>query len=73
VQPATLTAAVHRIFLGQVVVAALMIVMVALMPRGDRPEAEPAALDRASAEPAVLDRASAEPATLDRTSAAEGE
>jgi hypothetical protein len=40
VQPATLTTAVHRIFLGQVVIAALMIVMVALMPRGDRPKVE---------------------------------
>jgi EmrB/QacA subfamily drug resistance transporter len=31
------TAAVHHIFIGVAVVAALMIAMVALMPRGDRP------------------------------------
>jgi hypothetical protein len=82
VRPDTLTAAAHRIFLGQVVIAALMIVVVAVMPRGDRPaepdaepdaqpNAEPDALDRASAGPDALDRASAGPDALDRASAAE--
>jgi EmrB/QacA subfamily drug resistance transporter len=50
--PARLTTAVHHIFIGMVIIAALMIVMVALMPRGDRPEAEPAPAD-ASAVPAT--------------------
>jgi MFS family permease len=40
--PARLTTAVHHIFIGLVIIAALMIAMVALMPRGDRPEAESA-------------------------------
>ena len=35
--PARLTTAVHRIFIGMVVIAALMIVAVILMARGDRP------------------------------------
>jgi MFS family permease len=52
VDPVRLTHAVHRIFICQLVIAALMIAMVALMPRGDRPrepepEPEPA-LDRAA-------------------------
>jgi EmrB/QacA subfamily drug resistance transporter len=50
--PARLTTAVHHIFIGLVIIAALMIVMVALMPRGDRPEAEQAPAD-ASAVPAA--------------------
>jgi len=37
---ARLTTAVHHIFIGMVIVAALTIAMVALMPRGDRPAAE---------------------------------
>ena len=39
--PARLTTAVHHIVIGLVVVAALMVVAVALMPRGDRPGPEP--------------------------------
>jgi EmrB/QacA subfamily drug resistance transporter len=46
--PTRLTTAVHHIFIGLVIIAALMIVMVALMPRGDRPEAEPAPADAAA-------------------------
>ena len=40
VDPANLTDAVHRIFTGLVAIAVLMMVMVWLMPRGDRPNAE---------------------------------
>jgi EmrB/QacA subfamily drug resistance transporter len=40
--PARLTTAVHRIFTGMAIIAALMIVAVTLMARGDRPQAEPA-------------------------------
>jgi EmrB/QacA subfamily drug resistance transporter len=40
VDPARLTTAVHRIIIGMVVVAVLMIVMASLLPRGDRPAAE---------------------------------
>jgi MFS family permease len=40
VDPERLTTAVHHIFIGQVIIAVLMIVMVALMPRGDRPRPE---------------------------------
>jgi EmrB/QacA subfamily drug resistance transporter len=40
--PVRLTTAVHHIFIGMVVIAALMIAIVALMPRGDRPAAESA-------------------------------
>ncbi|MGX6607544.1 MDR family MFS transporter [Micromonosporaceae bacterium Da 78-11] len=40
VDPDRLTTAVHRIFLGLVVVAVLMIAMAALLPRGDRPAPE---------------------------------
>jgi Na+/melibiose symporter-like transporter len=50
--PARLTTAVHHIFIGLVIIAALMIAMVALMARGDRPEAEQAPAD-ASAVPAA--------------------
>jgi EmrB/QacA subfamily drug resistance transporter len=50
--PARLTTAVHHIFIGLVIIAALMIAMVALMPRGDRPKAEQAPAD-ASAVPAA--------------------
>ncbi|UQU67918.1 MFS transporter [Couchioplanes caeruleus] len=39
--PARLTTAVHHIFIGLLVVAAVMVVTVALMPRGDRPGPEP--------------------------------
>jgi EmrB/QacA subfamily drug resistance transporter len=42
VDPDRLTTAVHRIFIGQVVVAVLMIAMAALLPRGDRPAADEA-------------------------------
>jgi MFS family permease len=43
VDPGRLTEAVHRIFIGHVVIAAVMIVLVFLMPRNDRPPSEPAA------------------------------
>src|SRR3712207_6241285 len=39
--PARLTTAVHHIVIGLVIVAAAMVVAVALLPRGDRPGAEP--------------------------------
>jgi len=42
VDPARLTDAVHSIFVGQAAIAAIMIVLVSLMPRGDRPRAEEA-------------------------------
>jgi EmrB/QacA subfamily drug resistance transporter len=48
VDPARLATAVHRIFLGQVGVAVLMIVLVLLMPGGDRPAPEPDAGQRAA-------------------------
>jgi MFS family permease len=48
VDPAALTVAVRHIFLGIAVVAALMLVMVCLLPRGDRPKAD-AAYDQPSA------------------------
>jgi EmrB/QacA subfamily drug resistance transporter len=53
VDPAALTTAVHHIFIGLVVVAALMIVTVALMPRGDRPDPEPSPAPMAERVPAV--------------------
>ena len=40
--PARLSTAVHHIFIGMTVVAVLMIVTVALLPRGDRPDPGPA-------------------------------
>jgi EmrB/QacA subfamily drug resistance transporter len=56
-----LTTAVRHIFLGIVVVSVLMLVMVSLLPRGDRPEPESAA----DAEPADAEPADAEPADAD--------
>jgi EmrB/QacA subfamily drug resistance transporter len=53
VDPAALTTAVHHIFIGLVVVAALMIVTVALMPRGDRPDPQPSPAPMAERGPAV--------------------
>ena len=38
---AHLATAVHRIFIGLVIIAVLMIIAVLLLPRGDRPPAEP--------------------------------
>ena len=62
--PARLTAAVHHIFIGMVIVAAVMIVTVALMPRGDRPEpdAQPATDQPASHEPVTDQPAGGPPA-----------
>jgi EmrB/QacA subfamily drug resistance transporter len=54
VDPALLTTAVHRIVIGMVVTAVLMIVMASLLPRGDRPAAEQAPADHPEhREPAV--------------------
>jgi len=49
--PARLTIAVHRIFIGMFVIAALMIVAVILMARGDRPT-DPATAPAAGSVPA---------------------
>jgi len=51
IDPGRLTSAVHRIVIGMVVVAVLMVVMAALLPRGDRPAAEETPAGRP--EPAV--------------------
>ena len=40
VDPVALTDAVRHIFLGVAIVAVLMVVMVSLLPRGDRPKSE---------------------------------
>jgi EmrB/QacA subfamily drug resistance transporter len=49
VDPVALTGAVHRVFLAVLVIAALMWVMVALLPRGDRPEVPGAELPAGAA------------------------
>ncbi|MFI5932290.1 MFS transporter [Actinoplanes sp. NPDC051494] len=50
--PALLTSAVQHIFVGLIVVAALMVVMVLLMPRGDRPGPGAGVSGRAAADQA---------------------
>jgi EmrB/QacA subfamily drug resistance transporter len=50
VDPGRLTEAVHRIFVGHVVIAAVMIVLIFLMPRNDRPEPEDGANQYRTAE-----------------------
>jgi EmrB/QacA subfamily drug resistance transporter len=55
VDPARLTTAVHHIFIGLVIVAALMIVLVLFLPRNDRPPADtPAAAQERAKNPAQI-------------------
>jgi MFS family permease len=55
VRPGPLTTAVHSVFLATVALAALMLVVVALMPRDGRPQVGPAPVVREAQEPSLRD------------------